>query len=103
MGITADDHSISTEGEIGGTQFLHLQVVTRKPGVANFQFRLNSLEYQNLQTKLAGQIENLRNIQIYKTVSERFVDVFKQQVLQNERVSVTDELEACIGCMMATA
>ena len=56
------------------------QVVNRKPEISSFIFRLNSLEYQNLQDKVTGTIANLENIQVYKTVSERFVDVFKEQI-----------------------
>jgi hypothetical protein len=56
-----------------------VQVVSRKAGVSPFRFRVNALEYQNLQDRLSGPIQNLRNIQIYRTVSERFVDVFKVQ------------------------
>jgi len=101
--LTSENHTLSVEGELGGTQFLHLEVACRKAGVGNFRFRLNSLEYQNLQDKLAGRIENVRNVMIYKTVSERFVDVFKEQVSQNPRSEVTEDLEPCIGCMVNTA
>ena len=55
-------------------------MVNRKPEISSFIFRLNSLEYQNLQDKVTGTIANLENIQVYKTVSERFVDVFKEQI-----------------------
>lgn len=104
--ITCDTHRISTEGEPGGAQFLLIEVVSRKAGVSSFRFRVNALEYQNLQDRLAGPIQNVRNIQIYRTVSDRFVDVFKEQVAGNPRASAaaaTEELEACIGCMAVTA
>jgi hypothetical protein len=55
-------------------------VVNRKAEHPSFIFRLNSLEYQNLQDKVTGTIANLENILVYKTVSERFVDVFKEQI-----------------------
>jgi hypothetical protein len=78
--------------------------VSRKPGVSPFRFRVNALEYQNLQDRLAGPIQNVRNIQIYRTVSDRFVDVFKETVAGNPRVAAAaEELEACIGCMAVTA
>ena len=78
--VNSEHHKISTEGEIGGAQFLHIKVVNRREEVPTYQFRLNSLEYQNLQDKLVGTIDNLQNIQVYKTVSERFIDVFKDQI-----------------------
>merc|ERR1712059_158779 len=104
---SSDHHRISTEGEIGGTQFLSIQVNNRRPEVAPFSFRLNSLEYQNLQDKFIqffiSSFLDFKNIQVYKTVSERFVDVFKEQISQNPPASVTQELEPCIGCMVEQA
>ncbi len=67
------------ETSVKSTQNTCVQVVSRKAGVSPFRFRVNALEYQNLQDRLSGPIQNLRNIQIYRTVSERFVDVFKVQ------------------------
>ena len=29
---------------------------------------------------MTGTIDNIENIQVYKTVSERFVEVFKEQI-----------------------
>lgn len=103
--ITSDSHRISTEGEPGGAQFLQIEVVSRRAGVRPFRFRVNSLEYQNLQDRLAGPIANVHSIQIYRTVSERFVDVFKEQVAENPRapLSPAEEVEPCIGCMIVTA
>jgi len=101
--VTAEHHSISTEGEIGGAQYLHIKVVNRRKEIPSFIFRLNSLEYQNLQDKVTGTIDNIENIQVYKTVSERFVEVFKEQISENPRTTVGEELEACIGCMVQTA
>merc|ERR1719369_1074641 len=96
-------HEISQAMQVGGTQFLKIEVKSRKPGVASFFFRLNSNEYQNLQDKVRVSIHNFQNIHIYKTVSERFVDVFKEQIAQNPRTPVSDELESCIGCMVVPA
>merc|ERR550519_1797343 len=100
---SSDHHRISTEGEIGGAQFLHIKVTNRRPEIASFTFRLNSLEYQNLQDKVTATIDNVENILVYKTVSERFVEVFKEQISENPTVRVTEELEPCIGCMAQTA
>jgi len=97
--VGSDHHVISTEGELGGTQYLTIQVTSRRAEVAPFTFRLNSLEYQNLQDRLDSTIHNARNVQVYKTVSERFVEVFKEQVSGNPRAEHTGELEPCIGCM----
>ncbi len=86
---------------------------------------MNALEYQNLQDKLREPIRNAADIQvglawkgeahgvealcvcvqIYKTVSERFVEVFRREVASNPRADSPDggELESCIGCMAQAA
>ena len=101
--LSSEHHQISTEGQAGGTQYLTIEVKNRRPNAESFRFRLNSLEYQNLQDKLQGPIENIRNIQIFKTVSERFVEVFREEVARNPRSQSDAELEPCIGCMVSTA
>ena len=101
--VSSEHHQISTEGQAGGTQYLTIQVKNRRPNAESFTFRLNSLEYQNLQDKLQGPINNIRNIQIFKTVSERFVEVFREEVARNPRSQAGEELEPCIGCMINTA
>ncbi len=102
--VGSEHHHISTEGEAGGAQFLTIEVRNARPNAESFSFRLNSLEYQNLQDKLQGPIQNIRNIQIYKTVSERFVEVFREEVARNPKTDAAgEELESCIGCMVNTA
>jgi len=100
---SSEQHRISTEGHIGGAQFLHITIKNRRPEVADFSIRLNALEYQNFQDKISGSIENVENIQIFRTVSERFIEVFRDTVRENPGARVTDELEPCIGCMANTA
>ena len=55
-----------------------------------YNFRLNSLEYQNLQDKVRGPIQNIENIHIYKSITERFVEVFKEEVEKNPRTTVDE-------------
>ena len=52
--------------------------------------RLNSLEYQNLQDKVRGPIQNIENIHIYKSVTERFIEVFREEVEKNPRTTVNE-------------
>jgi len=99
----SDHHQISTEGDFGGTQYLKIEVKNRKSEIPSYFFRIISTEFQNLQDKVRVSIDNFQNINVYKSVSERFVDVFKEQISENARAVVTDELEACIGCMAVTA
>lgn len=101
--MSSEQHRISTEGHIGGAQFLHIQVQNRRADIPSFNIRLNALEYQNFQDKISGSIQNVGNIPIFKTVSERFIEVFRDTISDNPSVSVTEELEPCIGCMANTA
>ena len=39
---------------------------------------------------MRGPIENIENIHIYKSVTERFVEVFREQVEKNPRTSVNE-------------
>ena len=55
-----------------------------------FFARLNALEYQNLQDKVRGTIQNIENIHIYKSVTERFVEVFREEVEKNPRATVNE-------------
>ena len=94
----------SRTGEAMVVQSLHFSnLVPRRPEIPSYNIRLNALEYQNFQDKITGSIENVENIQIFKTVSERFVEVFKDTISDNPGVSVSDELEPCIGCMVNIA
>ena len=78
-------------------------MTNRRPEISSFTIRVNALEYKNLQDKIRGSIQNVENITIFRTVSERFVEVFRETVAENASVAVTEELEPCIGCMVNTA
>ena len=61
--------------------------------------RLNSLEYQNLQDKVRGPIQNIENIHIYKSITERFVEVFKEEVEKNPRTTVDEVRKLILGIL----
>ena len=69
----------------------------------SFEIRLKSTDYQELQTRIRGSITNIHNITIFKTINERFIEVFKEQIEQNPKHIENDELEPCIGCMNTNA
>lgn len=76
--------------KLGGTQFLRILVKNRKPNVESFSIRVNSLEYQDLQDKIRGPISNIQNLQIFKTVGERFVEIFREEVKKNPKATVAE-------------
>nr|ACO11552.1 Transmembrane protein 129 precursor [Caligus rogercresseyi] len=102
--VESDHYQLSRDGTPGGSQFITIQATSRRPSSPPFTFRINSFDYQNLQSKLTSSILNEGNIKIFKSVSERFVEVFEEQVRANPMISYdSSELEACIGCMVKTA
>merc|ERR1711997_210479 len=98
--VKTDQHQLSTDGQAGGSQYLSILVKNRRANLESFTFRLNSLEYQNLQDKVRGPIQNIENIHIYKSITERFVEVFKEEVEKNPRTTVNEQVDNCIGCMV---
>jgi len=102
--VNSDHHDITLDQQVGGVQFLSIAVVTDKPTVPKLVFRMNALDYENLQERLQTRIENKANIEIFKSITERFVEVFKEKLEQNPAVTVTDqEIDSCIGCMVTQA
>ena len=98
--VDSRQHEISAQGQSGGAQYLTIQVNARKSG--SFSFRLNSLEYQNLTDKVTSTVNNARNVRIIKSVHERFVEVFRDEVERNPKAQIDDseEVDQCIGCMV---
>lgn len=102
--IRSDHHDITLDQQVGGVQFLSIAVVSEtRTNIPNFTFRMNSLDFENLEERIRTRIDNKDNIEIFKSVTERFVEVFREQVEQNPTVALTEEPEACIGCMVTPA
>ena len=89
--------------ETGGVQYLTVKVHDRRNPRNSFEIRLKSTDYRELQNRVRGSISNTHNVTIVKSVSERFIEVFKEHVEQNPRYQETEELEPCIGCMATNA
>ena len=49
-----------------------------------FFFRLNSLEYRDLKEKLQAPVRNARNIVIKQSLSDQFLEAFREQVNENQ-------------------
>ncbi|XP_014666192.1 PREDICTED: E3 ubiquitin-protein ligase TM129-like isoform X2 [Priapulus caudatus] len=99
-----DSHAISHEN-MGPVQYVSITVSSIRDGVHPFSIRLNSNDYNDLQTKIQAPIRNARNIVIHQSLSDKFLDAFQNQVALNEKYSVPAdmELEQCIGCMQTTS
>ncbi|XP_043269386.1 E3 ubiquitin-protein ligase TM129 [Venturia canescens] len=98
----SDTHAMSpaTRGEV---QYVNIEVTPRRPGTEKFNIRLNALDFKDLQDRVSRPITVLPNVTFHKTLLDRFIDTFKEQVEQNSRYRTEQELEQCVGCMQATS
>ncbi|XP_006558383.1 E3 ubiquitin-protein ligase TM129 isoform X2 [Apis mellifera] len=96
----SDTHEMSplTRGEV---QFINIEVKPTRPGSQPFDIRLNVFDFKNLQDKVSRPIIILQNITFHKTLLDKFIDNFKEQVQENPYYEYTEELGQCIGCMQA--
>ncbi|XP_015431931.1 PREDICTED: E3 ubiquitin-protein ligase TM129 [Dufourea novaeangliae] len=98
----SDTHDMSpvTRGEI---DFINIEVKLTRTGSQSFDIRLNALDFKNLQDKVLCPITILQNVTFHKTLLDRFIDNFKEQIEENPLYESTDELGQCIGCMHASS
>ncbi|XP_076659723.1 E3 ubiquitin-protein ligase TM129 [Halictus rubicundus] len=98
----SDTHNMSpvTRREI---QFINIQVKPTRTGAEPFDIRINALDFKNLEDRVSRPIAILQNIKFHKTLLDRFIDNFKEQVQENPVYEFTDEVGQCIGCMQAAS
>ncbi|CAK9824101.1 E3 ubiquitin-protein ligase TM129 [Anthophora retusa] len=96
----SDTHEMSpmTRGEV---QFINIEVKSTRIGAQPFDIRLNALNFTNLQEKVSRPITILQNITFHKTLLDKFIDSFKEQVQENPYYECAEEVSQCIGCMQA--
>ncbi|XP_033209594.1 E3 ubiquitin-protein ligase TM129 [Belonocnema kinseyi] len=98
----SDTHVMSptTRGEV---QFVNIEVKPTRIGAQSFTIRLNALDFKDLQDKVSRPITVLENVTFHRTVLDRFIDTFKEEVAKNPYYETAQELEQCIGCMQTTS
>ena len=69
-------------------QFLKINVSTIPPHKQTFGLNLNSLEYNDLKDRLSAPIRTVQNVVVHQTLSDRFLETFKQQVEINGSVEI---------------
>ncbi|XP_020286754.1 E3 ubiquitin-protein ligase TM129 [Pseudomyrmex gracilis] len=82
-------------------QFINIQVKPMRALAQAFDIRLNALDFKDLQDQVSPQIIVLQNITFYRTLLDRFIDTFKEEVNKNPFYDTAQELDQCIGCMQA--
>ena len=83
------------------TQFINITVSSINSACSDFNIRLLSTDYTDLCTKVSGVILNIRNIVFQQTLSDRFEEAFRDEVIQNGLYLSPREREECIGCLHA--
>ncbi|CAG0899146.1 unnamed protein product [Cyprideis torosa] len=93
--------TVDRDSPVGSTgQFLTLLVTSITRKVDPFTIRLRSSEYHDFRSRISSPILNLNNIEVKGSISDEFVAVFKEEILANPTVRISQSsLEACIGCM----
>lgn len=100
----SEEHSLSYEN-MTSVQYLNFAVTSVNPKVKPFSIRLNSLEYRDLKDKLQAPVRNARNVVIQQSLSDKFLEAFKDQIKDNVAFHPPPnmEIETCIGCMQKLA
>lgn len=60
-----------------------IQVKPMRALAQAFDIRLNALDFKDLQDQVSPQIIVLQNITFYRTLLDRFIDTFKEEVNKN--------------------
>lgn len=84
-------------------QFINIQVKPTRAMAEAFDIRLNALDFKDLQDKVSRPITVLQNIKFHRTLLDRFIDTFKEEVNRNPFYDTAQELDQCIGCMQTSS
>ena len=80
--LKTEDFPYNT-GNIPTGQFLQIKVSSVLPHEESFVINLNSLDYHDLKDRLSAPIRNAREVVIHQTLSDRFIEAFREQVEAN--------------------
>lgn len=88
----SDSHDIN-ESSSDVIQFVNIRVKPMRTGVTEFIIRINALEFKSLQDRMLRPITILDGVTFSKTVIDRFVEVFKQQIESNPRYKTSEVIQ----------
>lgn len=98
--MQSDSHNIN-EVSSDSIQFVNIRVKPTRPGVEEFLIRINALDFRSLQDRILRPITILDGVAFSKSVIDRFIEVFRQQVDENPRYRAGEVTESCFACMQA--
>lgn len=101
----SDTHDVSQEA-FETVQYVNIAVKPTRQGIREFSIRINALDFKDLQDRINRPITILSSVKFHRSVLDRFVEVFKDQVAQNptyrpESQADLDNLDSCFACMQA--
>ncbi|XP_055533932.1 E3 ubiquitin-protein ligase TM129 [Wyeomyia smithii] len=101
----SDTHDVSQDA-FETVQYVNIAVIPLRKEIKEFSIRINALHFRELQDRINSQITVLSSVKFHRSVLERFVDVFKDQVAQNptyqlEDNSIMENSDNCFACMQA--
>lgn len=99
----SDTHDVSPEA-FETVQYVNIAVKPTRPDIREFSIRINALDFKDLQDRINRPITILSSVKFHRTLLDRFVDVFKDQVAQNPTyrwpVTADDSQDNCFACML---
>ncbi|XP_028816195.1 E3 ubiquitin-protein ligase TM129 [Denticeps clupeoides] len=100
--VSSKQHNMNSSTPV---QIVTLRVDSIDSRVQSFNIRLNSTEYSELREKLQAPVRNAANVVVHLTMSELFLEIFRDHVELNQMYErpTTQELEPCVGCMQENA
>lgn len=69
---------------------MNIRVKPTRPGVTEFIIRINALDFKTLQDRMLRPITILDGVTFNKTVIDRFIEVFKQQIQLNPKYTTEE-------------
>ena len=97
IAIQSDSHDIN-EVSSDSIQFVNIQVKPTRPGVSDFVIRINALDFKSLQDRILRPITILDGVKFNKTIIDRFIEVFKEQMDQNPRYNADEVIAGNVAC-----
>jgi len=107
LSIVGSEDFVYNHDSNQSAQFLQIRVSSIPPHQRTFDLHVNAVEYQDMKDRLSAPIRNARNVVINQSLSDRFLNAFREQVEANGRMETNQlgnsDLENCIGCMAVPA
>lgn len=72
-----------------GAQFLQIRVSSIEPHERHFDLNVNAMEYKDMKDRLNAPIRNARDVVINQTLSDLFINAFREQVNVNGTLQIS--------------